>query len=158
VDHAGEPLHNPPDLGLYLRSRMQGVLGLCFRIADFSDGETADLVRQIALYAALRYTLTASSATLLTQQADSAGGPAWDVLQARDVSGASLVLTAFQVDAGVTRTNVKPRDLDPAMTYDIRSVDQGSLGSATGADLMTNGIDIVASPVSAAHILVLTAR
>jgi hypothetical protein len=37
-------------------------------------------------------------------------------------------------------------------------VDIGPLGSATGAELMTNGIDVTQSPSSAAHILIVTAR
>jgi hypothetical protein len=46
--------------------------------------------------------------------------------------------------------NVKPTGLRASATYRVRSVD---LGEATGADLMDEGIDLVASPNSAAHIL-----
>jgi hypothetical protein len=37
--------------------------------------------------------------------------------------------------------------------YAVSSVDVGFLGTATGADLMTNGIDVVESKATAAHIL-----
>ena len=40
----------------------------------------------------------------------------------------------------------------------MHSVDTGMLGTATGAALMTDGIDVLQSPNSAAHILIITAR
>jgi hypothetical protein len=54
--------------------------------------------------------------------------------------------------------NVKPSGLQPDVTYQVQSVDTGVLGTATGAELMADGIDVVESPRSAAHILVITAR
>jgi len=50
-----------------------------------------------------------------------------------------------------------PSGLMPEATYDVSSVDTGVLGTATGADLMANGIEVVQSPNSAAHILIVTA-
>jgi hypothetical protein len=44
------------------------------------------------------------------------------------------------------------------MMYDIRSVDSGLLGTAKGSDLTAQGIDILESPKSRAHILTLTAK
>jgi hypothetical protein len=78
------------------------------------------------------------------------------VLQALDMSSGAVVLSAFQIDRGTRKITVKPRDLDPALTYNVRSVDHGPLGSATGASLMRDGIDILGSPLSAAHVLILT--
>jgi hypothetical protein len=40
----------------------------------------------------------------------------------------------------------------------VQSVDTGILGTATGSALMTAGIDIIQSPNSAAHILIIVAR
>ena len=42
TDHATEPLHDPPDLSLYFRSRMRGGLGLCFRGDSFTEDEDAE--------------------------------------------------------------------------------------------------------------------
>jgi melibiase-like protein len=156
VSHFSEPLESAPDLALYLRSRMQGVMGLCFLSAGLSDTDAAHIAREIAIYKTFRDALSNASASLLTPQAVAQDGPAWDVLQAQDMSSGAVVLSAFQIDHGTTKTNVKPRDLDPALTYDVRSVDQGPLGSATGASLMRDGIDILGSPLSAAHVLILT--
>jgi hypothetical protein len=41
-------------------------------------------------------------------------------------------------------------------TYQVQSVDTGVLGTASGDQLMTDGIDVVQSPNTAAHILILT--
>jgi alpha-galactosidase len=158
VSHGNEPLQNAPDLRLYLRSRMQGVLGLCFLSANFSKVDAAKVAHEIAVYKTLRGALSGASATLLTAQAVVLNGPAWDVLQAQDWALGAVILSAFQIDPGTNKINVKPHDLDPGLTYDVTSVDQGLLGSATGARLMQDGIDILGSSLSAAHVLVLTVQ
>ena len=73
-------------------------------------------------------------------------------------SRVNVVVSAFQSDTGVSTFTVKPTGLQPQTTYDVTSVDTGVLGSATGADLMANGINVIQSPNSAAHILIITAR
>jgi hypothetical protein len=40
--------------------------------------------------------------------------------------------------------------------YQVESADTGVIGTANGSDLMTNGIDLVQSPNTAAHILIIT--
>src|SRR5262249_25129446 len=37
TEHDTEPLHDSPDMSLYMRSRMGGVLGLCFKSAQFTE-------------------------------------------------------------------------------------------------------------------------
>jgi hypothetical protein len=66
-----------------------------------------------------------------------------------------VVVSAFQVDEGVEEMLIKPVGLRRRSTYQVRSVDAGDLGTATGAELMTDGILVLESPNSAAHILVL---
>jgi hypothetical protein len=58
----------------------------------------------------------------------------------------------------VEQINVKPTNLQPDTTYQIQSVDAGDLGTATGTALMSGGIDVLQSPNSAAHILIIIAR
>jgi alpha-galactosidase len=158
TDHDTEPLHGSPDLSLYFRSRMDGALGLCFRSASFDDGEAASIAHEIQIYKAIRGTLSVSAATLLTKQAQVADGPAWDVLQESTSSSDQLVVSAFQSDPGVQRFNVKPTGLQPGRMYQVQSVDTGMLGTATGAALMTGGIDVWQSPNSAAHMLIITVK
>ena len=158
TDHDTEPLHDSPDLPLYFRSRMGGALGLCFLSAGFSEGESADMAREIAVYKAVRDTLSTSAAGLLTKQAAADAGPAWDVLQESASTSGRIVVSAFQTDQSVTTFNLKPTGLLAKTTYDVTSVDTGALGTATGAQLMVQGINVVQSPNSAAHILIITAR
>jgi alpha-galactosidase len=157
VDHDTEPLHGAPDLPLYFRSRMAGALGLCFRSAEFTDAESAAVGREVDIYKSYRDLLGAATGTLLSRQADLPNPPAWDVLQERSADGTRLLVHAFQTDTALDSINVKPVGLDPAATYEVRSADAGVLGTATGADLMANGIDLVESE-SAAHLLFLTVQ
>jgi alpha-galactosidase len=156
VDHDTEPLHDAPDLSLYFRSRMGGALGLCFRNQDFSEADVESISREIAIYKTLRTTMSAAAGALLTQQANVTDGPAWDVLQATAPDSHALVMYAYQDDEAAVKINVRPIDLQPDTTYDVRSVDVGFLGTATGEDIMANGIDLIASPNTAGHILTIT--
>ena len=79
------------------------------------------------------------------------------MLQLTAMGGNEIVLTAFQIDPGSTSLTVKPTGLRAGTTYAVTSVDTGSLGTATGADLASKGIEVVASRVTGAHVLVLTA-
>ena len=153
TDHDTEPLHDAPDLSLYFRSRMEGALGLCFISASFGDADAAAMSREIGIYKTVRDTLSAAAGNLLSPQANADNGPEWDVLQATAPGTSALLLYAYQTDDGSTKVNVKPTGLQSDATYLVVSVDAGTLGSATGADLMANGIDVLESPASAAHIL-----
>ena len=158
TDHDTEPLHDAPDLSLYFRSRMGGALGLCFRGDDFTEEENGNMAREIGIYKTTRATISVAAGSLLTAQATPDGGPPWDVLQESTVGHDRVVLTAVLSDAGVQTVNIKPTDLEPGTTYDVASVDNGILGTATGNALMTGGIDVIQSPNTAAHILIITAR
>ena len=158
TDHDTEPLHDAPDLPLYFRSRMGGALGLCFRGDSFTEDESAAMASEVAIYKAARGTISMSAGSLLTKQATPDDGPSWDVLQESTATHDSVVLSAVQSDTGVQTINVKPTDLEPSTTYQVQSVDTGVLGTATGSALMTQGIDVVQSPVSAAHMLIITVQ
>jgi alpha-galactosidase len=156
IDQDSEPLHDAPDLSLYFRSRMGGALGLCFRGEEFSEADVEGIGDEIAIYKTLRAKVGAATAALLTPQASVTGGPEWDVLQTSAPGSNTLVVYAYQNDEGTGKINIKPADLQPATTYDVHSVDTGLLGTATGADILANGIDVIESPNTAAHILTIT--
>ena len=117
------------------------------------------MAHEIDIYKATRARSSVAAASLLTKQADAArtGRPGTCCRRAPPAHD-QVVVSAVQSDNGVQTINVKPTDLQPAITYQVQSVDTGILGTATGAALMTGGIDIIQSPNSAAHILIITAR
>lgn len=158
TDHATEPLHEAPDLPLYVRSRMAGALGLCYRADTLNDADLAAIAAEVSTYKQFRSTLSVAAGALLTPQAQQADTPAWDVLQAAAPDSTAMVVYAFQSDPGAATISIRPAGLDPSATYAVSSVDVGALGTATGSELMANGIDILASPATAAHILTLVVR
>jgi alpha-galactosidase len=157
TDLPEEPLHESPDLPLYFRSRAAGVLGLSFRLSGLTDGDAGDIHAEVNLFKTTRAALATAASALLTAQAGTTG-PAWDVLQETSSDQRQIVVWAFQADQGVARINVKPSGLRSRVTYEIRSAELGFLGVSTGADLAANGLDIVASPVTSAHRVVLTVQ
>jgi alpha-galactosidase len=155
MDHDSEPLHGAADMPLYFRSRMPATLGLCFLTNEVDAGDATQMTHEIDIYKELRRTLRAAAGSLLTGQADGSLGPAWDVVQLSASGNRDAVVSAFQRDSAVEAFTVRPIGLRPLATYQVMSVDSGLLGEATGAELMANGISLVESPYSAAHILVL---
>jgi len=147
-----EPLHDSPDLRLYVRSRMPAVLGLCFQSAWISDDDRDAIAEQIALYKRLRPTLATATTTLLTDQPDGSGGPAWEALQETGTNG-SVLMFVFDSGDGPGSATVSPNGLDLNTVYQVISADAGVLDTMTGADLMARRIRIVRSSVSGAHVL-----
>lgn len=151
-----EPMHNAPDLPMLARSRMPGVLGLTFRSNEVAESEAAELTRQIGMYKTFRDTIRQASAALLSQQPSRGAAGDWDVLQER--GDGEVLLFAFQQDGGPESVTIRPVNLDEDAMYTVTSIDRGEIGEASGRDLMDYGIEIIQSPVSAAHILTLRRR
>jgi alpha-galactosidase len=152
-----EPLRDAADLPLLLRSRMSGTLGLSFRTAELNDDETAGMRHEIERYKILRETLSTASGALLTPQAAPGNGPAWDVFQTTPEGIRPILLWAFQTDGGVRDVVIRPVGLRTQSMYEVQSADSGPLGIVSGSVLMQDGVEIVSSPHSAAHLITLTA-
>src|SRR5581483_3709124 len=159
TDHEGEPLHDAPDMPLYVRSRAAGVLGLCFISASFDATDGAALKSQIEMYKTLRTAIGRASGILMGAQASDQKPPPWDMMQETPMgSPQQFLIWAFQSDTSVSKINIKPNGLTAATTYEVRSMHQGVLGTSKGSDLTANGIDIFGSSATAAHVLVITAK
>src|SRR4030095_14707184 len=117
TNHDAEPLHESPDLLLYVRSRMAAALGLCFRGDELSEADTANLAHEIEIYKNVRATISTGSASLLTQQATIDDGPAWDVIQETASGLQQTLMYAYQTDQGVDRIRIRPVGLDPDVMY-----------------------------------------
>jgi alpha-galactosidase len=150
-----EPIVDSPDLGLLLRSRMPGILGLTYRSSALTESDRARLAAEIGVFKSLRGITRDASGALLTEQAAPEGGPAWDAVQETTTDSAEAIVFAFQNDGAVPRTVVRPRGLEPETVYALSSVEGESLGTGTGAALMADGIAITESFESAARILLL---
>lgn len=153
-----EPLNGSPDLSLYFRSRMQGVLGLCFKNNILTGDDQGAIAGQIETYKTVREIQARATGTMLGAQAKAANGPAWDVFQETTTDLRAALIWAVQSDPGVGTITIKPTGLTADTQYEVRSVDAGVLGTVSGAYLATTGISIASSPLTAAHLFVLTAR
>jgi alpha-galactosidase len=150
-----EPVVDAPDLLLYARSRMPGILGLCFRAGDLDDETATQLAQEVATYKRLRDVLRTGSMALLTPQA-TVEGNGWDAVQTSSVVADRAVLFAYQRDRGVAQTLIRPVELDPDQVYLVSTVDDGNIGTALGADLMSQGLGVHGVSRSAAHIIILS--
>jgi alpha-galactosidase len=154
-DKAPEPLVNPPDLPLFTRSRMPGILGLTYLADRLTDTALAALSQEIGIYKTFRATVTTASGMLLTPQTLPTNGPGWDSLEELDAVSGNVIIFAFQNDRSAASVTVLPVGLQAGAAYNVFTADGTSIGGANGSDLLTNGIAIVSSPASAAHVLLL---
>src|SRR5262249_30014667 len=157
IDAEDEPIASGYDLPAFVRSRMPGTLALTYRSERVDDETGSILAQQIQQYKRIRDIVADANATLLSAQAPVADST-WDVLQEVVGDGASVVVFAFKATADDGRLLVRPRGLRGDATYDVESFDAGSIGSVRGDVLMQDGIEIVHSGSSTAHVLILTAR
>jgi alpha-galactosidase len=157
IDGEGEPVAGAEDLPLLVRSRGAGILGLTYRTDRIDDDTAALLKQQIAEYKTYRGIITQSTAALLSAQAP-VDSSSWEILQEVADDARSLLIFGFKGDGQDGRLIVRPRGLLPEVTYDVRSLDIGAIGSAQGDLLMQDGIELIHAGGSRAHILVLTAR
>jgi alpha-galactosidase len=143
-------------LSWIVRSRMPGVLGLSYRSDTLGDDTAAELADEIARYKTIRSIVADANATLLTAQAPlTADG--WDVLQEVTVDATAAVVFAFKDADDPGSHRVRPRALLADTIYDVESFDAGPMGSATGAALMRDGIEVMHAGGSRAHVVVLRA-
>jgi len=155
VENENEPLIDSPDLPLTMRSRMPGILGLTYIASELAQTDRDAIASEVALYKSLRAITRDASGRLLTDQATEVGGPEWDGLQELSTARGDAVIFAFQNDSAVRRVTVRPERLDPDAVYEVRGAEGMPLGRASGAALMTDGIELDASPASAAHVLLI---
>jgi hypothetical protein len=64
------------------------------------------------------------------------------------------VLFIFHQPDANDRVTVKPRGLDAAASYNVRSIDAGDLGNLRGSTLMEDGVEVVQGSGTQAHVLV----
>jgi alpha-galactosidase len=157
IDGDGEPIAGADDLALFVRSRAPGILGLTYRTESIDDGTAALLKQQIEEYKTYRDIITQGTAILLSAQAPVDSG-SWEVLQEVSDDARNALLFGFKGDGQDGRLVVRPRGLLADATYDVRSLDAGPLGASRGDALMVDGIELIHSGGSRAHLLVLTAR
>jgi alpha-galactosidase len=148
-----EPMVDSPDLALFLRSRMPGILGLTYHSAALAESDRDRLAHEIGVYKDLREVIASASAALLTDQAARENGPAWDAVQMLREDSGEAVIFAFQNDRAVPAVAVWPRGLDPDVIYEVARHEGEPLRTGTGAELMDGGLDIEEWFESAAHVI-----
>jgi alpha-galactosidase len=141
------------DLGFAFRSRMPGILGAAWRNDDLVDEARVEIRQEIAMYRGLRDSLADASLRLLSPQIDDTSFGAWDALQETSASTGFTVLFAFENPGAAPTMTVRPQGLRPATFYEVVSVDAGSLGRASGEELMLSGVQVFSSQASRAHVI-----
>jgi alpha-galactosidase len=154
LNSEGEPLIGADDFAHIARSRMAGILGLAYHHQELDSDLSGGLRREIAQYKDVRDIISRSYGLLLTSQASADNS--WDVIEEIADDRASALIFAFKSDDQQGHVVVRPHQLNPQMVYDVRSLDGGRLGRSTGSQLMLDGIDIVQTEGSRAHVIVLT--
>jgi alpha-galactosidase len=145
------------DLLSIVRSRMSGMLGGAWLSAHLDEATRLQVADQIALYKRIRPILQQSGSVLLSRQATTAPEAVWsgwDAIQHLSPRTRESVVLAFKTVEGPESAVIKVRGLLADAWYDVESADHGLLGTATGADLMDQGIQIDGSGSSRSYVLI----
>ena len=146
------------DLPFIARSRMPAALGVTYRYSDLDPDTTLALATQIAQYKTFRDTVARSAGLLLTTQVP-VEEDGWDVIQEVTDDRRNALVFGFKSDAEAGSIVVHLHSLAPDAVYDVRSLDNGELGTATGSEIMRDGVQLNHSgDGSRAHLLLLSAQ
>ncbi|HEX7136255.1 MAG TPA: GH36 C-terminal domain-containing protein [Vicinamibacterales bacterium] len=83
---------------------------------------------------------------------------AWDAFQELAADGSKAIIFAFKGNSEDGTLVVRPRGLQSDAVYDVRSLDVGPIRDVSGDVLMLDGIGIVHSGTSRAHVVILTKK
>jgi hypothetical protein len=151
-----EPLNVGGDFPAIARSRMPGILGVTYRSRDIDSQLSDALSLGIAQYKLVRNIISRAHALLLGGQA-SVNEQGWDVVQEVSDDQQTAVIFAFKGSADPGSVLVQPLNLLPDTVYDVTSVDNGEMGELPGSQLMQDGIQLVQTDGSRAHVILLEA-
>jgi hypothetical protein len=153
----GEDLNGNSDVSNMMRSRMPGVLGVTYQALTLDQPTLQVIGSEVVLSKLYRQLVGGSNASLLTTQAPIEDG--WDVVQETASDGLSAVVFGFKSTPDQGRLLIYPTGLVGDETYVVNSTDLGAIGTATGASLMNDGIELAheEGAPSRAHVLVLVA-
>ena len=167
--HSAKRVISTP-LGAYLYPHVR-FFGRClFRHPDRSPGRPRGQRRPSFLAAAPPDKAVALTEAFSKRNPESGGGHRGlalallgqgryeDALQELSEDGQTVLIFAFKNDFSDGRLIVRPRGLIAETTYSVTSVDVGPLGDAQGDLLMTDGIEVIQSSGSRAHVLILRAQ
>jgi hypothetical protein len=136
---------------------MPGILGVTYAYQALDDQLRGDLTAEIRNYKTIRDTVARSHALLLSAQAPT-GDDGWDVVEEITDDRRNVLIFGFKGSVDRGELLVRPRNLLPEATYDVRTLVGDSLGRLTGARLMTDGVKLVQDDLSSrAHVLVMSA-
>jgi hypothetical protein len=155
INSPAEPIKGANDFLHIARSRMPGILGVTYRSRDIDGQLDISLSLGIAQYKLVRDIISRAYALLLGSQApvDPQG---WDAIQEVADDQQTAVIFAFKGNADPGRLLVRPLNLLPDAVYHVSSMDTGEMGTLPGAQLMQDGIELVQTDGSRAHVILLT--
>ena len=142
---------------LEFRSRMSGMLGLTWRSGEFGDEELEQIAAEIAMAKTIRGAVPAAASFMLTDQARADGGGEFDAVQLFSPAARTAAVFVYASDS-VDWFTVRLKGLEAETRYLISTVWGEALAEATGADLMSRGVDVINASDSGAQIVLVTPR
>lgn len=160
IDNPQEPMQFGSQVPDITRSRMPAVLGLAYHRFLMTGELSEQLAGEISRYKLVRDTIGRASGTLLGGQVEAVpeASDGWDVVQETADDRSTAIVFAFKGNEDDGRLLVRPRHLIPDAVYEAQSMDSGIMGTASGAALMQDGIELIHAGGPRAHVVLLTAQ
>jgi hypothetical protein len=136
---------------------MAGMFGLTWRSGQIDDDEVELVASEIATAKAVRGAVPAAASFLLTDQARADGGGDFDAVQLYSPAARTSAVFVYASDS-LDWLTVRLKGLEAGTRYLISTVWGEELGEATGAELMTAGVDIVNTSDAGVYLVLFTPR
>jgi alpha-galactosidase len=142
---------------LEFRSRMPGMLGVTWRGSEYDDDELEAFGAEIAMAKAVRGSVPAAAAFVLTEQVRADGGSESDATQLFSPAARSSAVFVY-ARGSVDWITIRLKGLDPEARYVMTSVWGEELAAASGAELMSAGVDVINDSDSGVQVFLVTPR
>ena len=154
----GQDLPDPIVRAVF-RARMMGAIGISCQVTTWSEF-TREIVRDEISFTRKRSGRSCGHGHLLhllpqpdLQNPRLAPPPSWEAFQMRSADGSTSVVLGFRNLSSDAGQRVFLKGLDAGATYTVTPED-GTVSSATGADLMELGLDLACAPLCSTRIMV----
>ena len=145
----------PTDVDFAARVALPGLFGLSGDIAGLPRRVQERLAYHVAFFKKWRNFIVSSVAHLLTSPAPIDDGSGWAAIQLQDPQDLASLLFVYRLDDPAGKMRFRLRDLDPSRIY-TATMDNLTLTTASGKELMDNGITVDLPRRNNAQVVVVT--
>lgn len=145
----------PTSVDFAARVAMPGMFGLSGDLASLSPAQLARLGQHVAFYKQWRTFIADAVAHLLTPPRPLEDGAGWAAIQLQGSKDGASLLFVYRLNDAASKQRFSLRTLNAARRYAL-ATDERALGTATGKQLMDEGVVVDIPTANGAQVIIVT--